>query len=456
MAPSFRWSVARRVAAVAAVALALQCASPPSRPRFVPPAADLAWLRELQEAVIEAARAPAPALGPGERLVTPAGLGGYPAFWIRDFSMACDGGAIGRDEIVRHLRVIAASQNGAAERRLAHGLVVPPFAVPDHVTLDGGAVFFPGTYASGDDQGSGRYGVRPPQDDGFEFVHVAWHAWKAGAPATLLREPMAGRPLLERLRDAFAVAPVDRAGGAVVTDGDARAVGFGFCDAIVLTGALLFPTLLRERAALELAELSDACGEPPAVADRWRAEAATIRAALATTFRDPAGSGFLLAATGVGRQRDVWGTLFALERGVLEPAAAAAARRAVADAARRGTIALDAAVRHVPTDGDARADSAWERADGVAVGSYQNGAWWHAPAGWLIAALAEEEPELAARLFAEFVGHLRRDDFRLGPGHGAPWECFGPGEPGARYAQNGAYVASIALPLASFARLTSR
>ncbi len=48
--------------------------------------------------------------------------------------------------------------------------------------------------------------------------------------------------------------------GLVTTDATQRAVGFGFCDAIYFTGKMLFPSLLRYRAAGELAELCEALG----------------------------------------------------------------------------------------------------------------------------------------------------------------------------------------------------
>ena len=454
-----------RAAGLFAVALTLRCALPPPAPspsapaRFVPSAADLAFLRELARDVAAAARVAPPRSEVGFPLLTPAGRGGYPAFWVRDFSMAVDGGVVPRDELAAHLAVIARAQNGASERRLAHGLVVPPFAIPDHVALDGGAVFYPGTYATGDDQGDGAYGTLPPADGPYEFIHLAHALWRADGRADALRAPTAGLPLLERLERAFAVPLVDEASGAVVTSLERRAVGFGFCDGIVLTGELLFATLLRERAALELAELVEAAhgGEAAARAAALRSIAATIRARVAATFADDAGgSGWLIAATGIGRQPDVWGTLFALKRGVLAGPARERALAAVVDAVQRGTIALEAAVRHVPLDRDARADSAWGRTAGVAHGSYQNGAFWHVATGWLVAALAEREPELAARLFDDFVAHLRRHDFRRGPDEGAPWECFGRDGPRGRLAQNGAYVASITLPLAAFEELAQR
>src|SRR5207244_8471862 len=89
----------------------------------------------------------------------------------------------------------------------------------------------------------------------------------------------------------------------------------------------------------------------------------------------------------------------------------------------------------------------WERvAPGVKPGTYQNGAYWHTPTGWLISALHESHPELAADVFGQYIAHLREQDFRRGESFGAPWECFGrDGE----HRQNAVYMTSVTAPLAA-------
>jgi hypothetical protein len=138
----------------------------------------------------------------------------------------------------------------------------------------------------------------------------------------------------------------------------------------------------------------------------------------------------------------------------MQGAAADSAIETVISAVRRQTIGFEGAVRHVPSDFDASRTSAWERT-AVAINTYQNGAYWHTPTGWLIKAVRRRDPELATKLFSEYIQHLRRNDFRLGPGHDAPWECFGP----KGYAQNGIYMTSVTIPWAvvsvSFPRVTA-
>ncbi len=138
--------------------------------------------------------------------------------------------------------------------------------------------------------------------------------------------------MFERLEKAFACPTTDPETGLAQTTEADRAVGFGFCDAETHTGKLLFASLLRYRAAGELAELAKALGHRERVAG-YRQIQKTIRANLARTFGDPASrDGWLRASTGLSGQPDVWGTLFALHLGVLDRAQAAAARKTVADA----------------------------------------------------------------------------------------------------------------------------
>jgi hypothetical protein len=413
--------------------------------------ADLRFLNDLTRDVVEASR-----VRPGQRigdsainstgitLIRPGGRACYPAMWPRDFSMSLDSGLITTDEAMQHLRLIAQLQNGPKPRKLRSGAVIGPFAIPDHINFDGSAVFYPGTMSAGEDQGGEPFGIAPPIDNNFEFIHIACWIQQKTHETAFLNEVIAGMPLHERLVRAFdAIGADETTGGMVTTAARNRAVGFGFCDIVYLTGAMLFPSLLRYRAAREITRLSAAFGR------ELKPESAIIATTMAShfsrIFSDPAHRGWLLAATDIGRRPDVWGTCFALTLGVLDPDEARAARTAVTSAIHAGTITLHGAVRHVPTDADASATSAWDRvAPGFAVNTYQNGAYWHTPTGWLLAAIQKYEPVLARKLFEQFIAHLREQDFRKGPSFGAPWECFACG--GAAK-QNPVYMASVALPL---------
>lgn len=409
----------------------------------------MGYLAGLTRDVTQAAR-----VGPGERkgdsppnavgftLITPGG--NYPAYWIRDFAMSLDAGFITSKEIVQHLRLTSRVQNGPTERRLERGLIVPPHSIPDHIRPDGGAVFYPGTYSSGADQGDGTFGILPPVDDHYEYIHIAYRLLRRSETGEFLGEVIGGMRLIDRLTAAFDVPRTDAATGLVSTDRARRAVGFGFCDTVVLTGAMLFPSLLRYRAAGELVELLRAAGEGGR-ARLYRRICRQIAENLPRVFgRMEAAKGWLIAATETGRQADVWGTLYALHLGVLRGTRARRALETVVDAVRHKTIVFEGGVRHVPLDLDAAPGSAWEETARVPLNTYQNGAYWHTPTGWLIAALHRVRPDLAAQIVDHYLRHLREGDFRRGPDHHAPWECFARGG----YAQNGVYLTSVAVPYA--------
>ena len=89
-------------------------------------------------------------------------------------------------------------------------------------------------------------------------------------------------------------------------------------------------------------------------------------------------------------------------------------------------------------------------APGVAVNTYQNGAYWHTPTGWLLYALYRARSGDGAQASsATFIAHLREQDFRKGEQFGAPWECFDR-DGAAR--QNPIYMASVAAAAVGRAR----
>jgi hypothetical protein len=421
------------------------------------PREDMVFLRDMTRDVVAASRVPPGSNGDGRwaltnscgfTLVTP-GKDTYTAFWPRDFSMSLASGFITTEELRNHLLLICKAQNSTTELKLANGLHVPPWAIPDHINYDGRPSYYPGSYGSGQDQGTGACGRVPPIDDHYEFVHIAYTYWKTAGDTEIFGVEIKGVTVFERLEKAFAC-PTTAAESSLAETSEAdRAVGFGFCDAETHTGRLLFASLLRYRAAGEMAELARVLGHRQRVAGYRRIQK-TIRTNLVRTFGDSEGhDGWLRASTGLSHQPDVWGTLFALHIGVLDHARAAAARKMVADAVRKGTITFEGGVRHVPKDRDFSTTNAWERSLS-AVNTYQNGAYWHTASGWLIEALWKADRRLALQVFGEMMAHLRAQDFRKGPGRGAPWECYGPN---GQARQNAVYMASVALPYGLLRRL---
>jgi hypothetical protein len=414
------------------------------------PKADLEFLRGLTSDVIAASSVPPGSNGGGNwqltntcgfTLITP-GKDTYHAFWIRDLSMSAESGLISAAALSNHLVLICKAQNGPFERHLANNLHLPPWAIPDHINYDGQAVFYPGMYASGENQGDGTWGRVPPIDDHYEFLHLVYLCWRATRNPSLLKQAVNAVSIYERIEMAFLCPTTDFLTGLAETTKVDRAVGFGFCDNETHTGKLLFASLLRYRAAGEMAEMSEAAGNADC-ARGYRQIQKLIRANIARAFADPHEiGGWLRATTELSRQPDVWGTLFALHLNVLDRREAKFARMTIADAVRRGTIEYEGGVRHVPTDMDFSATTAWERS-GSALNTYQNGAYWHTASGWLIEQLWKEDRRLALEVFSRMINHLRSQDFRKGAGHGAPWEAFGRN---GQARQNPVYMASVALP----------
>lgn len=394
---------------------------------------DLGYLESLARSTIERATSQESVAAVGFPVVTPGGS--YPSLWTRDFSMAIGTGLIPAHTIHKHLRHIASVQNGPSDRVLGSRATIPAYAIPDHIRYDGKPVFYPGTYSPDDDQGGEPYGVLPPADDHYEFIHIAHTLLNMGTDGGFLLEDIRGLPLFERLKQALDVPALDPGTGLVETAPSTRAVGFGFCDGVYLTGKLAFASLLRYRALGEMIDLMRSIERMKYVAE-WQRQRHLIETHLTPSFMK---DGWLIAATGVGRQPDVWATAFALHLGVVRGRAREVSEAALAGAVRKGTISYRGALRHVPTDHDFSATSAWERTAGIAKNRYQNGAYWHVPTGWLASALWRKDRDLARSILGEMITHFRSE-----APTGAPWECI---HPDGEYRQNPVYMASVTLPL---------
>jgi len=415
--------------------------------------ASLAYLEVLAAAVVEASRvrpgASVAGHGPnttGETLVRPGGRDCYPAFWVRDFAMSLDAGLFTPAEVV-HALVLTARLQADADWHTASGSFVPRGAIADHITFDGRPIFFPGTLDDYEGQGM-PWGYLPSLDDHYYFVAMAWHAAiELGRGDLLLRE-VAGVPLIDRLELAFAVPSVREETGLVWCAEQDRGVSFGFTDTVVHTGELLFCSLLRYQAAGRMADLCVLVGRTPR-ARVFQEIQRRIRSHLPTVFGHE--SGLLRAATGLSGQPDVWGSAFAVVVGAVPEPQSEHMSRMLCAMLRDGRIAWQGGVRHVPIGWDHCRLTMWERVIGdQPMNRYQNGAYWPTPVGWVCHALAQVDNGAAVALALAHVANLRRDDFRVGAAHGAPWECS-HNDGGHR--QNPVYMASVTCPLGMFRRM---
>lgn len=413
---------------------------------------DLAWLEAQTRAVFEESRVPAGAtvagVGPnttGYTVIRPGGRNAYPAFWIRDYAMSLDVAMVTPEE-QRHMLFLTALHQVDEETRLPSGSVLPPGSVPDHVAFGDVPIYFPGVLEDYEQQGGPQWGLYPCLDDQFFFVHMAWVYARTVKASEFLRESVRGKPLLQRLEEACAMPPSRADSGLVFAEENARGVNFGFFDTVVHTGDLLFCSLLKFRALRELADLCNLLGDKEEARAHLEAAARLSEAITATFVTD---SGWLRASTGTSAQPDVWGTAFAVYIGALPPQIEQTACETLARALREGTIAWQGGIRHVPVNADFSATTAWEKAY-ADKNRYQNGAYWHTPTGWVCYAAAKADFAAAQALAEAYLAHLREDDFRNGPEHGAPWECLHPEE---NHRQNPVYLTSVSCPLAAFRRM---
>ncbi len=393
-----------------------------------PCAEDFRFLENLAADVVEASRiVPGASVSggvntTGDTLIRPGGRACYPAFWIRDFAMSLESGLITPSE-QRHALLLTAENQQDTLGALPSGSTVPPGSVPDHITLDGRPIFFPGTLDDFEGQGGPRWGELPPLDDAFYFVHMAAVYVTQTGDAAILDVAVGGKSLMERLEAAFAMPPSRPDTGLVYAEAGCRGIGFGFNDTIVHTGDLLFASLLKLRAAGELAHLLEQQGDGGR-ASHYQDIARGLRRAVPAAFATD--SGMLRGATETSAQPDVWGTAFAVYLSALAPEDEASACQALARAYRDGAIAWRGNIRHVPTTGDYSESTAWEMSLGP-KNRYQNGAYWGTATGWVAYAIAREDPGLARTLAEEYVAELREGDFRKGEEFGSSLGVFPPG-----------------------------
>ncbi len=390
--------------------------------------ADTAYLhQQAREVVAEARLAPGQTSGKWRNgtpyvVRVPGGNMGYPAFWVRDAVMMLGDDLVPADEIEGWVRLMASTIRDH-DWPVRPGVLVPAYAVPDHINFDGKPTYYPGNLETGAKQGGYPYGKYPPLDDHFYFLTAIYEHWKLTHDTRLFRS--IGFVLAEKV---YGVAPWDPQTG-LVTASDAEtenAKDWGFCDTVFKSGKLLFPSILKFRAAEQLAELFQAAGQPDK-ARLYRRQAEQLRRAIGRTFwnRD----GWLHSATGIGDQPDVWGSAFAVWAGAVEGKTARRVAGTLVRAYRDKTAVQQGCVRHLP-------QGVWEKT-AARPGTYQNGGYWGTPSGWYIAAMYRVDPAAARDMAADYLRFLRESK---------QWEWFNPAN--GRNA-NPRYAATVALPYIS-------
>lgn len=195
------------------------------------------------------------------------------------------------------------------------------------------------------------------------------------------------------------------------------------------------------RASLELAELFDMINRKDK-AEGYRNTANRLKKEIPRVFSD--NRGMLLASTGKSKQADVWSTSLAVYFGILEGENMEKTCHFLKSAYKNGSLARRGNIRHVLTCDDFSESTAWESSIAV-KNSYQNGAYWGTPTGWICYAIAKVDINAARQLAKEYIDDLRAGDYRKGHEFGAPWECYNAGS-----AQNSVYLTTVACPYIVF------
>jgi hypothetical protein len=413
---------------------------------------DQAFLAKQARVIADSARLlPGQANGQWRNLTpyevhVPGGNMGYPAFWVRDSVMMLESDFIELAELEGWIRLMS-SVLSDKDWNIRPGVVVPAFAVPDHIDLDGKASYYPGSYDTGTKQGGNPFGKYPPLDDQFYYIFAVYYQWKKSGSTTLFRAPIktafGEMPLAELCEKVYRMAPSDP-GTALCVAGDVEtenAKDFGFCDSVSKSGKLLFASVLKFVAAERLAELLSAAGHPEK-ATALRSDARKIKIAIPATFLHPSSDGkeaWLDSATGVGHQPDVWGSAYAVYSGAVDQTTAQKVSRSLVRAYREKTAVREGCVRSVLTN-DAANPNGWQKTLSP-LGVYQNGGYWGTPVGWYLVAMHKFDEATAAEMARDYIGFLKK--YRRPDGVPQSWEWFNPD---TGKSANPLYVATIALP----------
>ena len=414
---------------------------------------DFHFLEDMTKVIIDSSR-----ILPGQRisisfgpnnlgitLIRPGARDAYPSFWIRDYAMSIETGFISMEEQKNMLLLTAITQCDQTWTTKG-GAMVPRGAIADHIRIDDGLpIYYPGTYDYVE-QGDGRFGFTPPYCDQFYFIHMANHYIEQTHDSNFLLEEVNGIRLIDRLENAFAVVPTNGKTELVYTHDAFRGVDFGFRDAIIITGDLCLPSILKYKAALHLSNCFRLIEQKQKSA-HYLEIAKKIKSSIASAFQNE--KGMLKSSTGKSQQADVWATALAIYYDMLDREQTTKASRALALGYKGGALSYHGNIRHVMTFDDFNKETMWE-VSLAEKNTYQNGAYWGTPVGWVCYAMAKTDLASAKKLADEYIADLKLHDFRKGGEEGAPFECFTSN--GGQ--QNPLYMTTVASPYIVFKKMT--
>jgi hypothetical protein len=359
--------------------------------------ADIAFLEDATKKILEGCVMRA---SDGTLLYTPDGKANYAALWTRDLAY-----------MVENAGDLMPPRN--IEKRIEYLIkgIREDGAVPDHVQVDGRPVYAAGT----PENPLGETGI-----DNAQFLVFAVTSYLEMIPPE--RRPALYAKWSPHLIKGLNYVPL-AANGLVWNDTVKPHSPYGFADTVGKTGELFMESLFYWRACKMLARWEGLYGSGK-TRGRLVAHARAIEKNIGSLWDKK--TGMFFAASKDCRQTDVWGNAFAVS--IDFPLAGKRGRVVDWLVSNDDRYVWNGQVRHLPKG------EYWERQlMPVENESYQNGAFWATPAGWVMSALNGRDPALARRMFNDLI-----EDFRAG----GICECVNDG-----YRQLESYVDSATNPL---------
>lgn len=322
----------------------------------------LEWLRTTGEQMTVASRQQ---MTNGVGAYPPQVGAGYGAFWLRDYAYILQGG----------VKALNYAQMADAAITLCNAQRYDGAQV-DCVKYDGTPVYQPGF---------GTMGANPVLDGGAMAVDVMYQTWLCGALPT---GEVAGK--LPSLLNGLNAVPLVGWLAHITSVGWDRCP-YGFTDTVRKQGGQLFDSLLLVQAWRQMSEMYTAAGDQQTAAS-CVGMAGNISAAISGLF--DYNVGLYRACNGqCGSNYDIWGSAFSVRLGV----ANATQRTAICNylVNNYSSYVYNGHIRHLP------GGTYWEVAG--AADTYQNGAYWGTPVGWVAYAIDYVNPALADSLIVSYT-----------------------------------------------------
>lgn len=361
------------------------------------------WLTEATQQQLEGCRVIA---HDGTVMFTPDGIANYKALWTRDFSYMVENAG----------DLLDPGEIRAAILYLLHGQRADG-CIPDRVQGDGRVVYSAGP--------ADRPLGAPPIDNSQFMVNLVYDYVRLTGDHDFACQHLGA---LQRALDFTHRDEI----GLVCIPPSYRQSPYGFTDTVGKTGGLLFSSLLYWSACQKMVGLCAQCGADSTI---YQERAAQIESSLDTLWDDEAG--VYRAATIDCRQVDIWGNAFAVYIDFAQDERRACILHFLRD--HYDDYILWGQVRHLLRG------EYWEHLilpELYPPETYQNGAYWAAPSGWVIYALAQIGQELAGRTLMDLVKDFQQNGI---------WECVNVG--GYRKCEH--YVVSATNPRGALQRLPS-